>query len=292
MPQEFPTIPYAGPAAARYGDYSKRYMVIHCTSNTAPPSSECAYARRRTDGVGLHFASDPAIVLQGLESWYGTGHVGSAVGNRYGIAWEFTGLISWPTSYWQRCIDRAAPSMRTVMAKWGIPHRWLTAAQMRDGVSRGIVTHKMCSDVWGFSDHIDPGPNFPGQYLIDALNGAHIMTQPFDPYKDETIRTLAQRMDAVRGMVTDYMVNYVDEGDPTKNVQESNELAKYLHMVNAKLDVLLSKADLTEEELQAIENAAREGAEAGAGGATPEQVREVVDSELDEAFGAARDTDT
>lgn len=181
MPQEFASIPYAGPARARYGWYSKRYMVIHCTSNDASPAAECAFARTRTDGVGLHFASDPSTVLQGLESWYGTGHVGSTVGNRYGISWEFTGFTGWSTSYWQDCIDRAASSMALVMARWNIPHRWLTDAQLRDGVSRGLVTHLQCSRVLGGSTHTDPGPNFPPLYLINALNGgANVALEPIE----------------------------------------------------------------------------------------------------------------
>lgn len=171
MPAEFPSIPYAGPAKARYGSYTKRYLVVHCTANDAPPASEAAYARTRTDGVGMHFCSDPAVVLQVLESWYGTGHVGSTVGNQYGISWEFVGYLTSSTTYYQACIDRAAESMRTVMAKWGIPHRWLTDAQLRDGHSKGLVTHAQCSRVLGGSDHTDPGPNFDQQYLIDALNG-------------------------------------------------------------------------------------------------------------------------
>lgn len=188
MPAEFPTIPYAGPARSRYGNYPKRYMVVHCTANNAPPANECAYARTRTDGVGLHFASDPSTVLQALESWYGTGHVGSNVGNQYGISWEFVGFLTSSRDYYRHCIDRAAPAMRLVMAKWAIPHRWLTAAQMRDGRSKGLVTHKMCSDVFGGSDHTDPGPNFDGQYLIDALNG---VTTAMDPMDEKYLRQQA-----------------------------------------------------------------------------------------------------
>lgn len=291
MPAEFPQIPYLGPAAARYGSYPKRYMVVHCTSNTAPPRNECLYAMRRTDGVGLHFCSDQSTVLQGLESWYGTGHVGSTTGNRYGIAWEFVGHTTFPTSYWQRCIDRAAASMKLPMAKHGIPHRWLSDAELRGGTAKGLVTHEQCSRVLGGSNHTDPGPNFPRQYLIDALNGAGTMTQPFDPYKDETIRTLAQRVDALRGMTTDYFVNYVDEDNPAHNVQERNELAVFLNMINTKVDLLLSKVDISPEELQAIEDAAREGAQDGASGATPDEVRAVVDEELDEHSRAGADDD-
>lgn len=66
---------------------------------------------------------------------------------------------------------------------------------------------------------------------------------------------------------------------------------RQLAELQAKVDVLLSKADLTPDELAQIEQAAREGAAAGSGGASAEQVRQVVDEELDEAFRGAADAD-
>lgn len=227
MGQQFSSIPYAGPAAARYGSYVKRYMVVHCTANDATPAQEAAYARNRTDGVGMHFVSDSSTVLQVLETWYGTGHVGSTIGNRYGVSWEFVGFLSSSTQYYRACVDRAADSMRLVMAHLGIPHRWLTDGELANGVSRGLVTHAQCSRVLGGSDHTDPGPNFPHQYLIDRLNGAAV-TAPFNPFADPTTRTQAQRVDALlRGDET-YEVNYTatswSADDPT-NVTESNSVA-------------------------------------------------------------------
>jgi hypothetical protein len=236
---EFP-VPYAGPAAARYGNYNKRYMVVHCTSNNASPANEAAYARRRTDGVGMHFCSDPSTVLQVLESWYGTGHVGSTAGNRYGISWEFVGFTSSSRSYYELCINRAAPTMRLAMARWGIPHRWLTDAQLRGGVVKGLVTHQQCSRVLGGSNHTDPGPNFPSQYLINALNGATVSAPNFDPYSDPTLRTMAQRIDAMRGGVVDYEVEY--DNDPnTPKIQEKNKLAETLIEHGEQIAELLAR---------------------------------------------------
>lgn len=272
---EFPNIPYLGPAVSRSGWYNKRYMVVHCTANDASPIQEAAYARRRTDGVGLHFASDPAMVVQVLESWYSTGHVGSTVGNRFGISWEFTGFLSSSPAYYRSCIDRAAPYMRQVMAKWGIPHRILNATQMRDGVSKGLVTHKMCSDVFGGSTHTDPGPNFDMQYLVNALNGAGTMTQPVDPWKHPTTRTQAQRVDALRGMTEQYPVHYTkevfDPNDPS-NVTETNELAVAVRdiqtvvhalqiggitqdMLNQAVSTALTNFDWTPKIVAALQNA-------------------------------------
>jgi hypothetical protein len=281
MPAEFPTIPYLGPAAARYGSYSKRYMVVHCTSNTAPPRNECLYAMRRTDGVGLHFCSDRSMVLQGLESWYGTGHVGSTAGNRYGIAWEFVGLTSYSATYWQECIDVAAAAMRLPMARHGIPHRWLTDAELRGGSAKGLVTHLQCSRVLGGSDHTDPGPNFPRQYLIDALNGAHEMTTPLDPYNDPTIRTIADRVDAMRGMNEDYEAHW----NPAGPTPETNELAVKINAIHS----VVSAGGVTLEMLTQAVKLALLDPEVLAG--LTQVTRNVVDQELDEAFTGARDDD-
>jgi hypothetical protein len=262
---EFPGIPYAGPAAARYGSYSKRYMVVHCTANNASPANEAAYARRRTDGVGMHFCSDPNTVLQVLESWYGTGHVGSAVGNRYGISWEFVGFLSSSPEYYRQCVNRAADAMRMVMARWGIPHQWLTDAQLRDGRTRGLVTHLQCSRVLGGSNHTDPGPNFPQQYLIDALNGGHM-----DHWQDPTVRTQAQRIDAMRGMAADYVVDY-----GSGPVRETNELGNILRR--------LEEAAAADEARDRAILAAVEALAAGGGADT---------SSIVEAIQAVRDQTT
>jgi hypothetical protein len=224
-------------------------MVIHCTSNDASPYNETQYAKRRTDGVGLHFCSGPHTVLQGLESWYGTGHVGSTQGNRYGISWEFVGFTSWPASYWKSCIDRAAASMRLPMDKHHIPYRWLSDSELRGGNARGLVTHEQCCRVLGSCNHTDPGPNFPKQYLVDALNGAAVTQPIYDPFQDPTFRTQAQRVDALRGMDPEYPVNYEattwDPEDPT-NILEENKLAE-------AIVELLNKpgADVDEEALAA-----------------------------------------
>lgn len=183
MPQEFADIGWAGPARAQGGVYSKRYLVWHATSNNAPPANECAFARTRTDGVGLHICADENVVLQALETKYATGHVGSTVGNHFGISFEMVGTDASPTAHWQAIIDRSAYAVREICGKWNIPARWLTSAQANDGVSRGWLTHDDARRYWGKTTHTDPGPNFPRQYALDAFNrigGASIQEEPND----------------------------------------------------------------------------------------------------------------
>jgi hypothetical protein len=269
---EFPGIPYAGPARARYGSYAKRYMVIHCTANTAPPVNEASFARTRTDGVGMHFVSDPTTVLQVLESWYGTGHVGSTTGNRYGMSWEFVGHITWPASYWRACIDRAAPAMRLPMDKHGIPARWLTDAQLADGHSRGLVTHLQCSRVLGGSNHVDPGPHFPQQYLIDALNGDDMLT----PDQEQMLKNVSDWVyDQARGLTTadpgtphiaEYVPNrwlkeLVDRPPAELTAEQVDQLADRLATNTTFIDAIVAgvRAGLPTAEQRVDE--ARQGAE-------------------------------
>ena len=47
------------------------------------------------------------------------------------------------------------------VAEWCIEHdipaRWLTKSQLRDGASKGLATHKQCSDAFG-DTHWEAGP--------------------------------------------------------------------------------------------------------------------------------------
>jgi hypothetical protein len=169
---EFPTIEWYGPARSRTGPYpNKRYMVWHCTANaTSNALGEAKFAASRTDGVGMHAAADAAgRCVQALETKYGTGHVASTTGNRYGIAVELCATMGSSAEHYRRTIDAAVPFVRLAAAKHGIPARWLTVAQMRDGVSKGHVTHNDARLAWGGTDHTDPGAGFSRQYVIDRL---------------------------------------------------------------------------------------------------------------------------
>lgn len=167
---EFTGVPFVGPPRRQQGPYAKRFMVVHCTANpTSNAWGEANYARDRTDGVGLHFASDDARVVQTTATIMSVGHVGSGTGNRHGICWEFCATLATSTDWYKRLIDVAAPTMRAAMAKHGIPARWLTQSQALDGSSKGLLTHDDCRRWFGGTTHTDPGPNFPRQYLIDSL---------------------------------------------------------------------------------------------------------------------------
>jgi hypothetical protein len=173
---EFPPIAWAGPASSgrsRAGLGPMRYITWHCTGNpNSDAYGEAAFARNRTDGVGTHVAADATVCLQTQVTTLTVGHVGSGTGNRYGIAIECCGVNDNGAAHWRPIIDRCVPFVRLAMAKHGIANRWLTIAEMRDGHSTGHITHDMARIAWGGTDHTDPGPNFPKDYVLAAVNAA------------------------------------------------------------------------------------------------------------------------
>src|SRR5690606_18341456 len=148
----------------------KRWIVIHCTQNTASAANEAAYAKRRTDSVSSHYYVDNREIIQSLDTDYVAHHVGSYTGNMHGISYEITGLIQWSRSRWLSSVawDLLATQIRRDCAEHGIIPRLLTTAEIRAGKT-GIITHNQARLAWGGTDHTDPGPNFPMDHLLALL---------------------------------------------------------------------------------------------------------------------------
>lgn len=149
----------------------KRYQVVHCTDNDASAEAEANYAKIRTDGTGAHYFVDSTRVVQSTDTTWCVGHVGSTVGNAYGISYEIVGRTYWTRAQW---MDRVYwPGLARVMAadsrEFGIPPLLLTLDQMRAREAPGVVTHDMCRLAWGGTTHTDPGPNFPMDHLLYLL---------------------------------------------------------------------------------------------------------------------------
>lgn len=169
MTPQYPDIPFIGPPRSYNAtSYAKRYVVIHNTSNNASARGEAGYAMRRTDGTSSHYYQDRIELIQSLPTIYGANHVGSSMGNRYGIAYEITGVNGWSRAQWLANVAWPLISRQIArdMVRHRIPAQLLTVAQMRQGTPGGMVTHDQCRQAWGGTDHTDPGPNFPLDYLL------------------------------------------------------------------------------------------------------------------------------
>lgn len=75
----------------------------------------------------------------------------------------------WKDAYSVATIKQAARWLAPIMRKHGIPARWLTDAQLRDGKSKGMVTHAQVSRVFKQSSHTDPGTGFPNAFVAETV---------------------------------------------------------------------------------------------------------------------------
>lgn len=190
MTGQYPDIAYDGPPASYNStSYPKRYVAIHNTSNDATAEGEASYAKRRTDGTSSHYYVDNDSIVQSLHTDYGANHAGSQTGNRYAIAYEITGVNGWTRQQW---MDRVAwPLLARQIARdcrqHSIPAQLLTVAEMRDGTSRGLVTHDLMRQAWGGTTHTDPGPNFPMDHLLALVHAEMTPTTAAPTEEDDMI---------------------------------------------------------------------------------------------------------
>lgn len=104
--------------------------------------------------------------------------------NADGVHLELAGMSEqtapqWEDAYSRRVLALAAKRAAVRCRRYGIPVRWLTVEQLRDGRSKGLTTHADVTAAWpGKGDHWDPGHGFPRdlfltmvQAEVDALAG-------------------------------------------------------------------------------------------------------------------------
>lgn len=87
----------------------------------------------------------------------------------------------WTDGYSLATITNAARHIAPVAKRVAIPPRWLTDAQLRDGVSKGHVTHAQVSRVFKKSSHTDPGGNFPADFVMKQVVAALGGSKPPPP---------------------------------------------------------------------------------------------------------------
>lgn len=76
----------------------------------------------------------------------------------------------WADADHEAMLALAAPLVRDIASRHGIPIRRLSAADLRAG-KRGICGHVDVSNAFGKTDHIDPGSAFPWTHFLDLVNG-------------------------------------------------------------------------------------------------------------------------
>jgi hypothetical protein len=99
--------------------------------------------------------------------------VGNRPGNNRGINWEFSGFArqsraEWLDAFGLAMFAQAAPIIRADAAKYGIPLRRCTVADLK-AFRPGVTSHNDLRVAFGQTTHTDPGPNFPWDVFMQIL---------------------------------------------------------------------------------------------------------------------------
>lgn len=128
-------------------------------------------------------------------------HAANANAGGYGI--EIVGKAAqkgadWSDPYSLSAIRNACRWIRSNPSIQGIPSRWLTDTQLRNG-ERGHTVHSQCSRVLGGTNHTDPGPGFPYAFVMENLGAGVVSVPPEAPAPAGPGRTLRGVQPPLRG---------------------------------------------------------------------------------------------
>lgn len=175
---EYPDLRWMPPASWTNADRtSVQLIVIHTTEGSEGPTAAedgAAYDQRRTDGTSTHYFHDSDSTVQCVRT-ADIAHAARYQGNRRGIQHELCGRAGQGTAGWadaasQGTLRQAAKQCARDAAKWGIPVRHLTVAEVADGV-KGFCGHYDITRAFPQDNgtHTDPGPSFPWSQFLDMV---------------------------------------------------------------------------------------------------------------------------
>ena len=156
------------------------WIVIHdMEANETPTTAEntAQYFATGAGGrdVSSHYCADDTSVVQCVRLADVAWTVGNRPGNNRGINWELSGFAAqtreqWLDPFGVAMFGQIAPIIRSDAAKYGIPLRRCTIDDLK-AFRPGITSHNDLGVAFGGTDHTDPGPNFPWDYLLGLLGG-------------------------------------------------------------------------------------------------------------------------
>ena len=158
------------------------FIVIHCTDghegtrqddNVAEMFAKRDLFPRRS----CHYVVDADSVTQCVEDDSVAWHCGST-GNLRGLGIEICGFAKQTRADWLDDVSKAtlgiaARLTHELCKRYNLPLEVLNADALRAGHS-GITTHASVSAAWKESSHTDPGPNFPMDAFMRAVNMAAV----------------------------------------------------------------------------------------------------------------------
>lgn len=250
------------------GDGPPLWIVIHTMEageNSQRAESTANYFANPPDGrqVSSHYCADNDSVVQCVDLDDVAWTVGNRPGNYRGINWELSGFASqtrelWLDSFGRSMLSRAAPLMRSDMARFGIPMVRCSVADLQ-ARRKGFTTHNDLRLAFGVTTHTDPGPHFPFDILFDLIVGP-VQEHDMPMYVVERQANGFQQVWASTGVhrwhVTDMSQVMITLGIPfpTQIVTTKQLVEGY------GIDVSVASPPLTPGELQQVADAARNGA--------------------------------
>jgi hypothetical protein len=198
--------------------------------------------------VSAHYCVDNTSVVQCVLLKDSAWTVGNRPGNNRGINWEFSGFArqtreQWLDPFGLAMFAQAAPIIRSDMARYGIPVRRCSVADLK-AFRPGITSHNDLRLAFGGTTHTDPGPNFPWDVFLSTLEEDDVALS------DKDAQALIWRVEAILNN------RLAVAGGPTKG--EINQVAAALEEVankppvqSAPVDPAALKAVLLDPEVMA-----------------------------------------
>lgn len=176
--------------AAKHGGSQNQVnrIVIHGTVSPCVVGGARAVARyfqSSSAGGSAHYVVDPSETVACVRETTVAYH---APPNTNTIGLELCDPQKGSSSRWrdanhEAMLERAAALVREVAARWNVPLRKLTVAQMKAG-ARGICGHVDVSKAFGQTDHSDPGSGFPWDHFMELVHGEEEEPEPKVVVKD------------------------------------------------------------------------------------------------------------
>lgn len=175
---EYPDLDFVRPASYDVGRPERiRVIVVHTTEgheDDQAAESGAHYDGIRTDGTSAHYYHDPDSTVQCVLTT-DRAHTARYHGNRIGIHHELCGsakqsAVGWGDAASQAIIRRAAKQAARDAARWQIPIRRLTSAEVRNG-ALGFCGHNEITLAFPEDNgtHWDPGTSFPWPFFLSLV---------------------------------------------------------------------------------------------------------------------------
>lgn len=150
------------------------FIVWHATESPERAGGARAVAAnwfaKVSSQVSAHVVVDAAEVVECVKPGDTAWHCANGNADGYGI--EIVGYTGqgagWRDTYSLAAIRNACAWIRSQPVLAALPARWLTDDQLGRH-ERGLTTHAQVSRVLGGTNHTDPGPDFPTDYVLAQL---------------------------------------------------------------------------------------------------------------------------